>query len=475
MTQQPFSRPGAIDLSALKRPARRRARAGRRAAAPRRAGGSAYSVVLDEQNFQATLESSMTAPVLLVFYSPTRHPAERASSPTTWRRCPTSSRAGSCSASSTSTRCRRSPRRCRSRRCRSSSPCSTAGRCRCSRTSLPIEELRAALTQVVQQLTAQGVTGRHQPRTAAPEPADEEGEEPAVDPRYAAGPGRARGAATSTARSRSTRSWSTPTPPTPRPPPAWRWPRLLQRTAGRRPERRARGGRRGPRRRRGPDAGRRPRPARRPRRRRVRPAGRAGPALRGRRARPGPPAPARPVRGGRQRRPAGAEGRAAAGVGAVLVVSSTRAAPRPASTTERGSSRRRRPSGRPPAGRPGPGTASTRRSRARPRRRSGSSRGSPPCSPQTPRCRSGRAARPRSTAVVTSAPTPSTSSDSNGETAKMPVLEVRREERRLDVVAGEAPRHLGQVVGAEREELRRPGDLGRRSARPAAARSWCRS
>src|SRR4051812_16819697 len=46
-------------------------------------------------------------------------------------------------------------------------------------------------------------------------------------------------------------------------------------------------------------------------------------------------------------------------------------------------------------------------------------------------------------------------------------LEVAAEERRLDVVAREAPAHLGQVVGAEREELRGLGDLagGHRRAR----------
>src|SRR2546421_11818502 len=38
-------------------------------------------------------------------------------------------------------------------------------------------------------------------------------------------------------------------------------------------------------------------------------------------------------------------------------------------------------------------------------------------------------------------------------------LDVATEERALDVVAGEPPAHLGQVVGAEREELRRLGDL----------------
>ena len=48
---------------------------------------------------------------------------------------------------------------------------------------LPIEELRTALTQVGQQLTAQGIAGRHQPRSSAAPAA--EGEEETVDPRYA--------------------------------------------------------------------------------------------------------------------------------------------------------------------------------------------------------------------------------------------------------------------------------------------------
>ena len=49
---------------------------------------------------------------------------------------------------------------------------------------LPLEELRAALTQVMQQLTVNGVAGRHQPRHAAP--AEGDSDEPLVDPRYAA-------------------------------------------------------------------------------------------------------------------------------------------------------------------------------------------------------------------------------------------------------------------------------------------------
>ncbi len=50
MTQQPFSRPGAIDLSGLSGAAPGTAPAG---GAPT---GSSYSVNLDEQTFQATLE-----------------------------------------------------------------------------------------------------------------------------------------------------------------------------------------------------------------------------------------------------------------------------------------------------------------------------------------------------------------------------------------------------------------------------------
>jgi putative thioredoxin len=47
----------------------------------------------------------------------------------------------------------------------------------------PIEDLRQALDQVMQQVTAQGVTGRHQPRVTDVPEDDEEG--PVGDPRYA--------------------------------------------------------------------------------------------------------------------------------------------------------------------------------------------------------------------------------------------------------------------------------------------------
>jgi putative thioredoxin len=73
MTQQPFSRPGAVDLSGLSRPAPDGSQAAGTAA-----GGSAYSTAVSEQNFQTLLETSVTAPVVLVFYSPSRVPESTA-------------------------------------------------------------------------------------------------------------------------------------------------------------------------------------------------------------------------------------------------------------------------------------------------------------------------------------------------------------------------------------------------------------
>jgi putative thioredoxin len=46
----------------------------------------------------------------------------------------------------------------------------------------PLEELRTLITQVLQQMATQGVTGRHQPLTAAPRAGEDE---EYVDPRYA--------------------------------------------------------------------------------------------------------------------------------------------------------------------------------------------------------------------------------------------------------------------------------------------------
>jgi putative thioredoxin len=78
MTQQPFTRPGAIDLSGLKRPAPGAAQPGSGAGASGGGGRSAYALDVTEQTFQTVLESSVTAPVVLVFYSPSRVPESTA-------------------------------------------------------------------------------------------------------------------------------------------------------------------------------------------------------------------------------------------------------------------------------------------------------------------------------------------------------------------------------------------------------------
>ncbi len=187
MTQQPFSRPGAIDLSALKRPAPATPPAGGGAAPGPSAGGavSAYAVTLTEENFQSVVETSMTAPVLLVFYSRTRMPES-------------GQLADDMEALSGEFEGRflvglvdidAAPGIAQAMQI-PSVPLVVAvvdGRpMPLMQDALPLEELRAALTQVVQQLTTQGIAGRHQPRGAEPVAAAGEDGEPPVDPRYAA-------------------------------------------------------------------------------------------------------------------------------------------------------------------------------------------------------------------------------------------------------------------------------------------------
>jgi thioredoxin-like negative regulator of GroEL len=207
MTQQPFSRPGAFDLSALRRPASPAGGApagahaggapaggpgagpvagpagGPAAAAP---GGSAYAVEVSEQNFQEVLESSMTAPVVLVFHSPTQAPES-----TTM-------------ASDVATVAGEYDGRFLAGLVDIDGAPQIAEAMQIPQVPLmlvlldgrpvtqPIpgalgaDELRALFNQLAQQLTAQGITARHQPRGAAPAPAaTPEGEEPELDPRYA--------------------------------------------------------------------------------------------------------------------------------------------------------------------------------------------------------------------------------------------------------------------------------------------------
>jgi putative thioredoxin len=73
MTQQPFSRPGAIDLSGLAQqrpPAQPSGPGGGPAPSP----SGSYTVDVTEENFQTVLQASTTAPVALVFHSARQSP-----------------------------------------------------------------------------------------------------------------------------------------------------------------------------------------------------------------------------------------------------------------------------------------------------------------------------------------------------------------------------------------------------------------
>ncbi len=178
MSQQPFSRPGAIDLSALKRPAP----AAGGAAPAGGNSGSAYAVQVDEQNFQEVLESSMTAPVVLVFYSASRMPesAQLADDLETVG----NELDGRILVARVDIDA--APQIAQAMQIPSIPLVALVLQGRPQplfQDIVPLEELRTAMNQLVQQITAQGVAGRHQPRGAAPA---EEGEEPQTDPRFAA-------------------------------------------------------------------------------------------------------------------------------------------------------------------------------------------------------------------------------------------------------------------------------------------------
>ncbi len=186
MTQQPFSRPGAIDLSALKRPAPAPGGAapGGGAGGVASTGGTAYSLSVDEPNFQATIEALMAAPVLLVFFSPTQHPASAQLADdlaTLADEFEGRFLLGKVDIDAVPAiaQAMQIP----------SVPMVIAvidGRpMPLFQDVLPLEELRSAMTQVIAQLTSQGITSRHQPRGLAAEPTGNEDGEPPVDPRYA--------------------------------------------------------------------------------------------------------------------------------------------------------------------------------------------------------------------------------------------------------------------------------------------------
>jgi putative thioredoxin len=191
MTQQPFSRPGAIDLSGLKRPAQPPPGAGPTggpgATGARGGVGSAYAVDVDEQNFQGLLEASMTAPVVLVFYSTSQAPESvtmAADVATVAGEYDGRFLAGLIDIDA-------SPAIAQAMQIPQVPMLFVLLDGRPATQPIPglinLEELRTLFQQLGQQLTAQGITGRHQPRSTVP-PAGvaEDPEEPFVDPRYAA-------------------------------------------------------------------------------------------------------------------------------------------------------------------------------------------------------------------------------------------------------------------------------------------------
>jgi putative thioredoxin len=172
MTQQPFSRPGAVDLSGLQGSA---ADGGPQASA-------AYAVQITEQNFQEVLEGSRTAPVLLAFESPGRSPESV-------------QLADAMQTLSTEFEGRfllgrvdidDSPQIAQAMQIPSVPLVVLVAQGRpmpLIQSLAPLEDLRQAITQVLQQLTASGFTGRHQPRTGNGVVDEETGEEQ-LDPRY---------------------------------------------------------------------------------------------------------------------------------------------------------------------------------------------------------------------------------------------------------------------------------------------------
>ena len=190
MTQQPFTRPGAVDLSGLSRPAQT---TGQPAAGATATGGgapaggrSAYSLDVTEQNLQTLLESSVTAPVVLVFYSPSRVPESTAY-------------ADEVAAAVDAYDGRflvglvdidAAPAIAQTLQIPQVPLLMVILDGRPAAQPIPgvlkRDEIDTLLNQLAQGLTAQGITSRHQPLAAAAPPAEGETTEEQVDPRYAA-------------------------------------------------------------------------------------------------------------------------------------------------------------------------------------------------------------------------------------------------------------------------------------------------
>jgi putative thioredoxin len=187
MTQQPFSRPGAIDLSGLQRPSAPAGApagsGGPAASAGGAPGSSAYSVAVTETNFQTVLESSMTAPVVLVFYSTSQVPESvgfaadvaQVADEYDGRFLAATVDIDAVPQIASAMQIQQVPLMMVILDGRpATQPIPGLA---------PIDDIRSLFNQLAQQLTAQGLSGRHQPLSQAGPAQD--GEEPAIDPRYA--------------------------------------------------------------------------------------------------------------------------------------------------------------------------------------------------------------------------------------------------------------------------------------------------
>jgi putative thioredoxin len=184
MSQQPFSRPGAIDLSGLKRPAGGAPQGAPAGGGGAPAGGSSYWLDVTQETFQAVIEASLTAPVLLAFHSPTRMPESTRMArdlATVAEEFEGRFLAGLVDIDA-------EPAIAQAVQLQTV-PFVFAvidGRPQpLIQDVMTLDALRGAVNQVMQQLTTQGITGRHQPRSAGPAEVATEDGEPPLDPRYA--------------------------------------------------------------------------------------------------------------------------------------------------------------------------------------------------------------------------------------------------------------------------------------------------
>jgi putative thioredoxin len=175
----PFSRPGAIDLSSLKRPA---PQVGQQPAGTGGASTSSYAVEVDDQNFQALLEASMTAPVVLVVYSPSRMPASAQLADDFAALADELD--GRIAVGRVDVDAQPAIAQAMQVQAVPLVALVLQGRLQpLFQDAPPMEELRPLMGELLQQLATQGMTGRHQPLAA--QPAEDQLEEQA-DPRYAA-------------------------------------------------------------------------------------------------------------------------------------------------------------------------------------------------------------------------------------------------------------------------------------------------